>query len=53
MMQGIKHRLKCELDDLLSKPKYNSRIHLTTFKFHSVPAKENYAAWLGGMNVIN
>lgn len=48
LTQGLRQRLKCELDELVMTPKYATRCHLRTFKFHTPPAKENYTAWLGG-----
>ncbi|OWF35723.1 Protein phosphatase 1 regulatory subunit 37 [Mizuhopecten yessoensis] len=48
MLKGFHHRIGSELYDLLRKPKYREQLSIRTFKFHKLPAKENYAAWLGG-----
>lgn len=48
MLPGFKKRLVTELHELKSLPKYKERLAIETFKLHSPPAKENYAAWLGG-----
>lgn len=48
MMPGFKARLLAELKALLASPLYKDKLHITTFKFHTPPGKENYAAWLGG-----
>ncbi|XP_069119076.1 actin-related protein 10-like [Argopecten irradians] len=48
MLKGFHHRVGSELYDLLRKPKYKEHLSIETFKFHKLPAKENYAAWLGG-----
>jgi len=48
MLPGFKKRLVDELHELKTLPKYKERLAIETFKFHSPPAKENYAAWLGG-----
>ena len=48
MAKGFKSRLKEELHYLIKQPKYVDKLFLNTFKFHNPPAKENYAAWLGG-----
>ncbi|XP_060070556.1 actin-related protein 10-like [Ylistrum balloti] len=48
MLKGFHHRVGSELYDLLRKPKYKEQLSIQTFKFHKLPAKENYAAWLGG-----
>lgn len=48
MLPGFKHRLMTELQDLVTAPKYRSKLGISTFKFHSPPAKDNYVAWLGG-----
>jgi len=49
MLPGFKHRLMTELHDLMATPKYQSQLGISTFKFHSPPAKENCVAWLGGI----
>ncbi|XP_064620683.1 actin-related protein 10-like [Lineus longissimus] len=48
MAPGFKARLKDELYSLMEKPKYKEDLAIQVFKFHKLPAKENYAAWLGG-----
>ncbi|XP_013404616.1 actin-related protein 10 [Lingula anatina] len=48
MLPGFLHRLQSELYDLLSKNKYKQQLAIKNFKFHQLPCKENYAAWLGG-----
>jgi len=50
MLPGFKHRLMTELRDLVATPKYQSRLGINTFKFHSPPAKDNCVAWLGGIS---
>lgn len=48
MLAGFHHRLRAELYDLLNKPKYKDQLAIKEFRFHQLPAKQNYAAWLGG-----
>jgi actin-related protein 10 len=48
MLPGFKRRLVTELHELKTLPKYKERLAIETFMFHTPPAKENYAAWLGG-----
>ncbi|XP_071160920.1 protein phosphatase 1 regulatory subunit 37-like [Mytilus edulis] len=48
MLAGFHHRLRAELYDLLEKPKYKDSLAIKEFRFHQMPAKQNYAAWLGG-----
>ncbi len=48
MAKGFKARLKEELQSLVKQPKYFTKLFFNEFKFHSIPAKENYATWLGG-----
>ncbi|XP_031638358.1 actin-related protein 10 [Contarinia nasturtii] len=48
MAQGLTARLKDELITLLKTGVYKEKLHTTTVKFHRLPAKENFAAWLGG-----
>lgn len=48
MVTGLMARLKSELLAQLSSDLYKDRIFLKTVKFHSVPAKSNFTAWLGG-----
>lgn len=48
MVQGLKARLKEEILVLLKSEWYKEKLFLDTVKFHTVPAKENFAAWLGG-----
>lgn len=52
MLPGFKHSLITEIKMLLDDPRYSSRLPLKEVKLHSPPAKENYVAWLGGMNYI-
>lgn len=47
MTQGFRARLKEELEDQLKRERY-SKLHLEKIAFHTLPCKENYAAWLGG-----
>lgn len=47
MIQGFKQRLKTELHYLLQRPPYQNALAIKKFKFHRLPAKENYAVWLG------
>ncbi|XP_974574.2 actin-related protein 10 [Tribolium castaneum] len=47
MAPGFKARLKDELHKQLKYERYK-KLRIKTFKFHSPPCKENYAAWLGG-----
>lgn len=47
MLPGFKARLKDELHKQLKSERYKN-LCIKTFKFHSPPAKENYATWLGG-----
>lgn len=48
MLAGFHHRLRAELYDLLKTPKYQKQMAIKEFRFHQLPAKQNYAAWLGG-----
>lgn len=48
MLAGFHHRLRAELYDLLKTPKYQKELAIKEFRFHQLPAKQNYAAWLGG-----
>lgn len=48
MLAGFHHRLRSELYDLLQKPRYEKHLAIKEFRFHQLPAKQNYAAWLGG-----
>lgn len=48
MIMGLMSRLKAELLALLASDYYNDKIFLNTVKFHMVPGKNNFAAWLGG-----
>lgn len=45
MVQGLTARLKAEILALLKTDLYGEKLFLDTVKFHSVPAKENFAAW--------
>lgn len=51
MTPGFKARLKEELFVQLKSERYN-QLKIDMFKFHTTPAKENYAAWLGGDNFV-
>lgn len=48
MIMGLMARLKAELLALLESDAYKDKIFVNTVKFHTVPAKNNFAAWLGG-----
>ncbi len=48
MLPGFKSRLVAELRDLAGREKYRSQLCVGEFKFHEIPAKENYVSWLGG-----
>lgn len=48
MLPGFKPRLVQELRELVQRPVYRDALAVTNFKFHQIPAKENYLAWLGG-----
>ena len=48
MLAGFHHRLRAELYDLLKTPKYQKEMAIKEFRFHQLPANQNYAAWLGG-----
>lgn len=45
MVQGLASRLTAELLTLLKSEWYKDKLFLDTVKFHSIPAKENFAAW--------
>ncbi|CAH1985538.1 unnamed protein product [Acanthoscelides obtectus] len=47
MVPGFKARLKEELEMQLKNNRY-SKLNISTIAFHSLPCKENYAAFLGG-----
>ncbi|XP_045454476.1 actin-related protein 10 [Melitaea cinxia] len=47
-LPGLKARLAQELRHLVTLPPYSERLHVRSFKFHSAPAHESCAAWLGG-----
>ncbi|XP_076274002.1 actin-related protein 10 [Rhynchophorus ferrugineus] len=47
MTLGFKARLKEELQKQLNNDRYKV-LNIHEFKFHTLPCKENYAAWLGG-----
>ncbi|XP_018563713.1 actin-related protein 10 [Anoplophora glabripennis] len=47
MARGFKARLKEELEKQLKFDRYK-KLNITKFAFHTLPCKENYAAWLGG-----
>ncbi|CAH0560217.1 unnamed protein product [Brassicogethes aeneus] len=46
MIPGFKSRLKEELAKQLELDRYKT-LKIQKFKFHTLPCKENYAAWLG------
>lgn len=48
MVQGLKSRLRDEILDLVKSDWYKDKLFIDCVKFHSLPAKENFAAWLGG-----
>ncbi|XP_049938102.1 actin-related protein 10 isoform X2 [Schistocerca serialis cubense] len=48
MVPGLRARLRDEMRQLLGLERYASKLSLPNLKFHRAPAKENYAAWLGG-----
>lgn len=48
MAPGFKHRLLHELKNSLASDAYKKKLFVDEPAFHSVPCKENYAAWLGG-----
>lgn len=48
MLPGFQHRIISELYALMKKPKYQQDLSVKKFKMYKLPAKENYAAWLGG-----
>ena len=48
MLPGFKSRLVAELNELLQRSPYKDELAITSLKFHQIPAKENYVAWLGG-----
>lgn len=45
MAPGLTARLKKEILVLLQSDPYKEQLHANAVKFHSVPAKENFAAW--------
>lgn len=47
MAPGFKARLREELEKQLKFDRYK-KLNIKKFAFHSLPCKENYAAWLGG-----
>ena len=49
MLPGFKPRLVAELKELLQRPIYRDQLSIQNLKFHQIPAKENYVAWLGGL----
>ena len=48
MLPGFKSRLVAELNELLQRSPYKEELAIQNLKFHQIPAKENYVAWLGG-----
>ena len=51
MLPGFKSRLVAELNELLQRSPYKE-LAIQNLKFHQIPAKENYVAWLGGKSHI-
>lgn len=47
MATGMRARICEELKSLVVSPQYCDKLKVRTFKFHTPPAKENFAAWLG------
>ena len=48
MLLGFRHRLKCELLELVAREeKYKNKIFVKKFLFHPPLCKENYISWLG------
>jgi len=47
MITGFKARLFQELNHLLSKEPYASRLHVDEFKLHPAPGKANFSSWAG------
>lgn len=45
MAEGLAFRLQQEIKVLLQTDMYKAHLHCEGIKFHSVPAKENFAAW--------
>ena len=52
MLPGFKSRLVAELNELLQRSPYKEELAIQNLKFHQIPAKENYVAWLGGKSHI-
>lgn len=48
MLPGFLHRLLAEIRLLVEKPKYSNVLASKSFRIHSLPAKPNCTAWLGG-----
>lgn len=48
MAMGLTARLKSELLALLKTSMYKDKLFIDTIKFHTVQAKPNFTAWLGG-----
>lgn len=53
MITGFKSRLFSEIKALAETEKYTSKMSIKVFKLHTQPCKENYMAWLGGIQLIN
>lgn len=48
MAKGFASRLKSELLTLVNSSLYADQLKIQSFKFHTMPSKRNYTAWLGG-----
>ncbi|TNM95109.1 hypothetical protein fugu_017868 [Takifugu bimaculatus] len=48
MLPGFLHRLLAEIRLLVEQPKYSNVLASKSFRIHSLPAKPNCTAWLGG-----
>lgn len=48
MTVGLLARLKRELLAVLASPLYKDKLFIDAVKFHTPPAKPNFASWLGG-----
>ncbi|XP_026483197.2 actin-related protein 10 [Vanessa tameamea] len=47
-LPGLRARLAQELRHLVTLPPYRDRLRVSKFKFHTAPAHDNAAAWVGG-----
>lgn len=45
MVPGLTARLKKEILALMQSDLYKNQLHVNEVKFHSIPAKENFAGW--------